>query len=114
MTEQELDKKLQEFSPFQFEGSNEKLEFVKNILILNGKKSNTYNIIDSNAGLKIHIDGLFPFQQNVLVDFGEDEQCVIVNYSGEKLLEYPENLRHWAANKGFFVLRSLKSTNIKQ
>jgi hypothetical protein len=108
MTELELEKKLNYYSPFKFEGGAEILKFKDGYLYIDEEFYDNYVIRDSNAGLRIELKGLLPFQQNILLDFGEEEQCVLINHMGQSCMNYPDNLRHWASVKGFFILKSLK------
>lgn len=108
MTEKELNQKLIDFSPFKYEGANEKLSFDGEILYIEGSPHDRYKIDDTDTGLQINLSSPFPFQQNVLIDFGEDEQAIIINHQTKNLLQYPNDLRHWAADNGYFILKSLK------
>lgn len=112
MTPTKLLNNLEKFSPFKFDGGTDTYTFKNNNAIyLDETFWCNYEIVDSESGLIIHNSGLMPFHQNVLIDFGEYEECVIVNYDGKKLIEYPNDLRHSAAIGGFFILKSL---NIKK
>ena len=109
LTTQQLEDKLTDFYPFQFEGGIEILAFKESSLFIDEKFYDNYLIKDSNTGFKIELRGLLPFQKNILLDFGEEEQCLIINHEGQKLIDYPSNLRHWASVEGFFILKSIKA-----
>ena len=108
MTPEELLKNLEKYSPFQFEGGNERFIFKNhNEIYIDNEFWDNYQIIDTNNGLHIQNRGIMPFPKNVLVDLVEKELCTIVNHDGNKLIEFPDNLRHSAAKGGFFILKSL-------
>jgi hypothetical protein len=108
MTDLELNQKLIEFSPFQYIGGTEHLLFNGTELLIDGTYYDNYKIVDSVNGLKIELLRFLPFQQNVLVDFGDEEQAIIVNHQTQNLLNYPKDLRHLAATEGYFILKTLK------
>ena len=108
MTIKELLDNLEKYSPFKFEGGNEKYDFKNNNEIhIDDKLWTTYEITDTDTGLHINNSGLMPFQKNVLVDFKDKVNCIIVNHDGNKLIKFPDNLRHSASVGGFFILKSI-------
>lgn len=108
MDKYELQINLEKHSPFKFEGGNETYDFKnKNEIHIDNVLWSTYDIIDTETGLHINNSGLMPFHKNVLVEFGGQVDCVIVNHDGNKLIEFPDDLRHSASIGGFFILKSL-------
>jgi len=108
MTDLELNQNLIKFSPFQYVGGTEQFLFNGTELLIDGTYYDNYKIVDSINGFKIELLKLLPFQQNVLIDFGEEELSIIVNHQTQNLLNYPKDLRHFASTEGYFILKSLK------
>lgn len=108
MTSKEFEEKLQNHSRFQFDGGDEFFEFKNGALFINNSFYDYYKIVNTETGLKIQLNGLMPFQSNIIVDFGENEMAVIVNYNGNKLIELPKTYRHFAAKEGFLIFKSIK------
>jgi hypothetical protein len=73
MTSEQLKEKLEKYSPFKFEGGNEKYDFRNNDKIyIDDELFWTYKIVDTDTGLKIQtISGLMTFHKNVIIDFGK-------------------------------------------
>lgn len=108
MTDLELNQNLIDFSPFQYSGGTEQLLFNGTELLIDGTYYDNYKIADSVNGLRIELLGLLPFQQNVLIDFGEEKQAIIVNHQTQNLLNNPKDSRHFAATEGYFILKTIK------
>jgi len=108
MTNTDFAEKLQEYSPFQFDGAKECFEFKNGSLFIDESFYDYYKILDTETGFKIQLNGLLPFQSNIIVDFGENEIAVIANHIGNKLIELPKTYRHFAAKEGFLILKSIK------
>jgi hypothetical protein len=111
MTKEQLIAKLIEHSPFQMKGSKETTSFTEDTILIDGEPYFKYHIEDGDNGFKIITKGLMPFHDNFIIWIEKElgnEFPVIVNYTGEKLLDNPDKVRHAAAEGGFFILESIK------